>query len=64
LGICDVCGAEVSDEELYKWDECGKKYCEQCAVADGVIKRLGVCSDCEEVYEAGENCWRRAQTCL
>ena len=24
----------------------------QCAVADGVIKTLGVCSDCETVYEA------------
>ena len=26
MGVCDGCGAEVSDEELYKWDECGKAY--------------------------------------
>jgi len=25
-------GVEVSDEELYRCGECGKKYCEQCAV--------------------------------
>jgi len=31
LGRCDGCGAEVSDEELYKCGERGKKYCEQCA---------------------------------
>jgi len=32
-------------EELYKCGECGKAYCEECAVADGTIKALGVCSD-------------------
>jgi len=57
LGICDVCGAEVSDEEPYRCGECGKRYCEECAIADGVIKTLGVCSDCEEVYEAEEDYW-------
>jgi len=35
----------------------GKAYCEKCAVADGTIKTLGVCSDCEEVYEAEEDYW-------
>jgi len=40
LGKCDGCGAEVSDEELYRCGECGKAYCEECAVADGVIKTL------------------------
>jgi len=48
VGQMDGCGAEVSDEELYRCGECGKKYCEECAVADGVIKTLGVCSDCED----------------
>jgi len=38
LGVCDGCGAEVSDEELYRCGECGRKYCEECAVADGTIK--------------------------
>jgi len=55
LGRYDGCGAEVGEEELYGCGECGKKYCEECAVADGTIKRLGVCSDCEEVYEAEED---------
>ena len=55
MGVCDGCGAEVSDEELYRCGECGKAYCEECAVADGVIKTLGVCSDCEETYEAEED---------
>jgi len=39
LGICDGCGAEVSDEELYRCGECGKAYCEE---KDGTIKELGV----------------------
>jgi len=26
-------------------------------VVDGTIKTLGVCSDCEEVYEAEEDYW-------
>jgi len=57
LGVCDGCGAEVSDDELYRCGECGKAYCVECAVADGTIKKLGVCSDCEEVYEAEEDYW-------
>jgi len=57
LGICDGCGTEVSDGELYRCGECGKAFCEECAVADGTIKKLGVCSDCEEVYEAEEDYW-------
>jgi len=35
--------------------ECGKAYCEKCAEKDGTVKELGVCSDCEEVYEAEED---------
>jgi len=57
LAICDGCGAEASDQELYRCGECGKEYCEKCAVADGTIKDLGVRSDCEEVYEAEEDYW-------
>jgi len=44
-------------EGLYRCGECGKTYCEKCAVADARIKTLGVCSDCEEVYEAEEDYW-------
>jgi hypothetical protein len=57
LAICDGCGAEVSDYELYRCGECGKTYCEECAKKDGTIKNLGVCSDCEEVYEPEEDQW-------
>ena len=57
MGVCDGCGAEVSDEELYRCGECGKSYCEKCAEKDGAVKELGVCSDCEEVYEAEEDYW-------
>ena len=55
MGVCDGCGAEVSDEELYSCGECGKSYCEQCAIADGTIKTLGIYSDCEEICEAEED---------
>jgi len=57
LGVCDVCGAEVEDGELYRCCECGKAYCEECAEEDGSVKKLGVCSDCEEFYEAEEDYW-------
>ena len=57
MGICDLCGAEVSDDELHECGECGKTFCDRCAEADGTIKELGVCSDCEEVYEAEEDYW-------
>jgi len=57
LGTCDVCGTGVDDDKLYKCSECGKAYCDGCAEEDGTIKKLGVCSDCEEVYEAEEDYW-------
>jgi len=57
LGTCDVCGTEVDDDKLYSCSECGKEYCEECAEEDGTIKKLGVCSDCEEVYEGEEDYW-------
>ena len=47
----------MEDGELYRCCECGKAYCEECAEEDGSIKKLGVCSDCEEVYEAEEDYW-------
>jgi len=55
LATCDIYGVEVSDEELYRCGECGKACCEECAEKDGVVKELGVCSDCEETYEAEED---------
>jgi len=42
LGICDGCGAEVNNEELYRCGECGKAYCEECAEKDGTVEDLGV----------------------
>ncbi len=37
--------------------ECGKVYCEECAEKNPTIKSLGVCPDCEEVYETEEDYW-------
>lgn len=48
MSTCDVCGTEVSDDELYRCGECGKACGKECALADGTIKELGVRSDCED----------------
>jgi len=41
LGICYVCGAEVSDDELHRCGEYGKAYRDECTRKDGAIKELG-----------------------
>jgi len=57
--LCDVSGYkkvnEVLERLILRCIECGKTYCEKCAEKDGTVKELGVCSDCEEVYEAEED---------
>jgi hypothetical protein len=54
---CSVCGLEFSEEDLIRCSECGKAYCLKCAEKDPTIKELGVCPDCEEVYETEEDYW-------
>lgn len=57
MTTCSECGREVSREGLVRCFECGKAYCKECADTDLTIKELGVCPDCEEVYEAEEDYW-------
>ncbi len=54
---CSVCGREFPEEQLIRCGECGKVYCPECAERDPTILELGVCPDCEEVYEAEEDYW-------
>jgi len=54
---CDVCGEEFPDEQLIRCYDCGKAYCPECAEKDPTIKELGVCPDCEEVFEDEEDEW-------
>ena len=57
MSICSICRKEVPEHEITKCGECGKTYCPTCAEKDPTIKKLGVCPDCEEVYEAEEDYW-------
>jgi len=57
MPYCSSCGSYVPLEGLLKCSECGKTFCNKCAEEDGSIKELGVCSDCEEVYEGEEDYW-------
>ena len=57
LPVCSVCGKIVSDDECVRCGECGKVFCRECAVKDPTLLLLGVCKDCEEVYEAEEDYW-------
>lgn len=54
---CDVCGEEFPESQLRRCYDCGKVYCPECAEKDPTIKELGVCPDCEEVFEAEEDYW-------
>lgn len=55
---CSTCGREFPEELLLRCWECGKAYCEKCAEEwPRTIKELGVCPDCEEVYETEEDYW-------
>jgi hypothetical protein len=57
MARCSVCGQEVPEGQLLRCGECGKAYCSECAERDLTIKELGVCPDCEEVYEQEEDYW-------
>ncbi len=52
---CSVCGREFREDQLLRCYDCGRAYCEECAPR--TIKELGVCPDCEEVFEAEEDYW-------
>ena len=52
---CSVCGREFPEERLLRCYDCGNAYCLKCAEKDPTIKELGVCPDCEEVFEAEED---------
>jgi DNA-directed RNA polymerase subunit H (RpoH/RPB5) len=54
---CDVCGEEFPESQLLRCYDCGKAYCPRCAEKDPTIKELGVCPDCEEVFEDEEDEW-------
>jgi len=51
---CDVCWEEFPEEQLTCCYDCGKAYCPGCAGKDPTIRELGVCPDCGEVFEGGE----------
>jgi len=55
--VCAECGKAFKPDQIVRCSECGKAYCEECAEEDLTIKRLGICPDCEEVYEAEEDYW-------
>ena len=40
MGVCDGCGAEVSDDELYRCGDCRKAYCKECAESDGIERNF------------------------
>jgi len=48
---------EETKESYYRCGEYGEVYCLSCAQRDPTIKSLGVCPDCEEVYEDEEDEW-------
>lgn len=54
---CSVCGREFPESKLVRCCDCGKAYCPKCADDDPTIGKLGVCPDCEEVFEAEEDYW-------
>jgi len=54
---CSVCEREFPESRLHRCYDCGKAYCPECAEKDLTIKELGVCPDCEEVFEAEEDYW-------
>jgi hypothetical protein len=44
-----------SGGQLLRCYDCGRAYCPECAEKDPAIKELGVCPDCEEVFEDNED---------
>jgi len=39
---------------LVRCSECGEAYCKECASKDSSMRVLGICSDCEETWQAEE----------
>ncbi len=46
LARCEICGAEVPEEELIRCMQCGKAYCRRCAEKDQAILETGLCAEC------------------
>ena len=57
MSRCSVCEREFPESQLRRCYDCGKAYCPECAEKNPTIKELGVCPDCEEVFEAEEDYW-------
>jgi predicted amidophosphoribosyltransferase len=53
MPTCSVCGKEVPAGKLLVCSECGKTFCEECA--DTSMRALGLCSDCEETWQAEDD---------
>jgi rRNA maturation endonuclease Nob1 len=54
MTICSECGRDFPDEEVVRCRECGKPYCRDCADEEESMSELGICPDCEETWEAGD----------
>ena len=55
MSKCCVCGREFPEENLVSCSQCGKVYCEGCADEDPSMVALGICSDCEETWQAEDD---------
>jgi hypothetical protein len=70
MPTCSVCGKKFPKEKLVECENCGRAYCEECEdfascsecgrtfcgdCADTSMRALGLCSDCEEVWQAEED---------
>jgi len=53
ITACTECGKAAKPDEIVQCYDCGKAYCLDCAGSDWI----GVCPDCEEVFEAEEDYW-------
>jgi len=51
--ICTECSKTFDPERIVRCYDCGKPYCLECAGGDWI----GVCPDCEEVFETEEDYW-------
>jgi hypothetical protein len=49
---CLGCHKLFPEKEIVRCYDCGRTFCEECA---GPAFSVGLCSDCEEVFEAEED---------